>query len=210
MAFWQPFAGWMNFNRLDGSTTALSGCYTVAYRITDEPDDWSRRLNMFKYKDPDAIRRAKQLVRHAVPPLLAKLSINRSDALFIPALSSGETTASRDGVLTLLAEACAGSVNSIWEMRALSKTAHFPLHKLYNAHARQTELEKANYQAFSHRIGRKHVFVVDDLVTRGETLSRIAEAIQKVRPGGTVRGLVLGKTERKLWMQASSVPTLTD
>ena len=204
MAFWQPFAGWMDFSRLDGGSPALDRCYAVAYRITGEPDTWSHRLNAFKAKDADALRRAHKLVHHAVPPLLSKLGINRSDALFIPALSSGETAASRDGVLTRLAEACAASVNSIWEARALTKTAHAPLHKIYGTSGRQAELAKANYQANAARIGRKHVFVVDDLVTRGETLSRIAEAIQKVRPGTTVRGLVLGKTERKSWMQTGS------
>lgn len=85
MAYWQPFEEWIDFRYLDGGSAALQQCYTIAYRITDEPDEWSLRFNAFKRKEEDAIRRAARLAQYAVPPLLQKLGIDRSDALFVPA-----------------------------------------------------------------------------------------------------------------------------
>jgi hypoxanthine-guanine phosphoribosyltransferase len=77
----------------------------------------------------------------------------------------------------------------------LSKQAHKPIHGIFNAAERDAELDKAAYVA--SKLKAKNVFVVDDLVTRGSTLSRIATAIKASNAGVNVYGVALGKTDRR-------------
>ncbi len=80
---------------------------------------------------------------------------------------------------------------------AITKQAHRPIHGIYNAADRQAVLDEAEYEGAN--IDADSILVFDDFITRGDTLSHIAQAILGSNPDATVYGVALGKTERHSW-----------
>jgi hypothetical protein len=112
-------------------------------------------------------------------------------------LSSGETQADPDRAIPYFADQCAGLVGARSDVGALSKNVHQKIHNFYSAEQRDAELEKAEYKA--KKLDAEHVFVFDDFITRGATLSKIATAILEKNPKSKVYGLALAKAERVAW-----------
>lgn len=186
----------MHFPHLDGAGADLDGAYTIGYRITDDgADPWTARFNRFKAKDPAAFVGGAHALSAGMPALLESLGVDPANAVIVPALGSGETSAAADGQLAKMAARAAKVAGTQVEVGALSKQAHKPIHGIFNAAERDAELDKAAYVA--SKLKAKNVFVVDDLVTRGSTLSRIATAIKASNPGVNVYGVALGKTDRR-------------
>jgi hypothetical protein len=147
-------------------------------------------------------RRRRQLSCHLLPirgrlsradNRQAALNVDRRDSVFIAALSSGETTADPNRALPFITKESAGIVGVRFATDALQKNAHGKIHSLYTVGERNAELDKAQYQA--QKLGAKNVFVFDDLITRGDTLSRIAMAILEANPKSKVYGVALAKNE---------------
>ena len=80
---------------------------------------------------------------------------------------------------------------------AITKQAHRPIHGIYDAARRQAVLDEAEYKAGN--IDADNILVFDDFITRGDTLSHIAQAILESNPGATVYGVALGKAERRAY-----------
>lgn len=195
MAGWVPCGEWMHFPLLDGGAD-LDGAYTIGYRITDDAaDPWTSRFNRFKAKDPAAFVGAAHTLSSGMPALLKSLGINPTDAVFVAALGSTETKAGQDGQLAKLAGRVGKVTGARVDVGALSKQAHEPIHGIFNAAKREAELDKAAYAA--SKVKEKNVFVIDDLITRGSTLSRIAAAIKAANLGTKVYGIALAKTDRR-------------
>ena len=195
MANWVRFRSWMFFRYLD-ENVGLSGSYTVCYRFTDDStEQWTARFNKFKAKDENAVENVANVFEKIVPPLVHALNLDASKTCFIPALSSGETNASPRGVLSRIAHRCASATGAAFVRDAITKKAHRPIHDIYAADARGRVLDGANYTAT--KIDTKNVLVVDDMITRGGTLSRTAQAIQRSNPGVNVYGLAFAKAERQ-------------
>jgi phosphoribosylpyrophosphate synthetase len=192
---WTPFVDWMSFPHLDGGG-GFERAFTIAYKMTDEGGElWSTRFERFKSKNKEASVGGLYMMRTGIPPLLAALKLDPKQVVFVPALSSGETQASENGQMSVVARRCAEAAGAKFAQNALSKHVHNPIHGIFNAPGRDAELDKAAYVA--SKIHGKVVFVVDDFITRGSTLSRIAQAIQAANPDMPVYGVALGKTERK-------------
>jgi hypothetical protein len=195
MPGWKAEGEWMHFSHLDGGCD-LDGAYTIGYRITDDAgDSWTARFNRFKAKDQAAFVAGIHALSDAMPTLLKSLGINPSSVAIVPALGSAETKAAAAGQLAKLATRIAKTTGARLEIGALSKQPHNPIHNIFDAGARDTELGKANY--ISSKLPVKTVLVVDDLITRGSTLCRIAAAIKAANPGAKVIGIALAKTERR-------------
>lgn len=196
MAGWQALGEWMYFPHLDGAAADLDGAYTIGYRITDDgADPWTARFNRFKAKDPAAFVGGAHALSAGMPALLKSLGVDPKDTVIVPALGSAETKAASNGQLAKLAVRSAKTTGAQVEVGVLSKRIHKPIHGIFTATEREAELEKANYAASKLKV--KNVFVVDDLVTRGSTLSRIATAIKAANPGVRVYGVALAKTDRR-------------
>lgn len=196
MAGWRALGEWMHFPHLDGAGSDLDGAYTIGYRITDDgADPWTARFNRFKAKDPAAFDGGAHALSAGMPELLKSLGVDPKDSVIVPALGSGETNAAADGQLAKMAVRAAKVVGAQVDVGALSKQVHKPIHGIFNAAERDAELDKAAYVA--SKLDAKNVFVVDDLITRGSTLSRIAAAIKTANPGAHVYGVALGKTDRR-------------
>lgn len=195
MPGWTPFVDWMAFHHLDGGG-GLETAFTIAYKITDDGGElWSNRFNRFKAKNMEAFAGGLKMMRTGIPSLLAALHIDPAKAIFVPALASGETSASEKGQLPVLARLCAEAAGAGFELNALSKQVHKPVHGIFNAADRDAELDKAAYTAT--KLNARDIFVFDDFITRGSTQSRIAQAIKATTPNARVYGIALAKTERR-------------
>jgi hypothetical protein len=203
MAGWTQYAGWMRYAYLD-DCHELGSAYTLSFKFTDHSGErWSGRGVQFKAKQVIALGGAIKTLELAVPSLMAALQLDPEATQFVPALSSGDTVAQPNGFVSKLAEYSARSVNCSLNLSALSKNAHKPIHGLFNAAERQAVLEAANYQ--SGVIDAANVIVVDDIITRGSTLSRIAQAIRATNPEVNLYAIGLMKAERLAYWQGMGV-----
>jgi hypothetical protein len=198
MPNWTPVAGWMAYNYLD-EFAGMDQAFTLAYRITDDSGElWTARFNRFKAKDKEALVGGGQIFVSTLPALMQAIGANPVDSIFIPALSSTETVCTEKGCVSTLAKWSAEATGALYAPGILMKQVHRPIHAIYDAGSRGAELDKAAYVAA--RVDRSTVFIFDDLITRGGTLSRIAQAVRLANPGvGRVYGVALGKTERRAY-----------
>lgn len=197
MADFNVKAGWMEFPWLTASA-GLTATYTLAWRITDNSTEtWTSRFNRFKDKDEKASYGGARLMYHAFPLLLDAIGLNREDCTLVSALSSSETAADPNRQIPWITSQLALSTGAHSAIQALNKQPHNKIHKLGGLAARTVELRKAQYVC--GQLPTRNVFVFDDFVTSGSTLSLIAQAVQATNPKARVFGVALGKTERLSW-----------
>lgn len=197
MPQWVDFHGWMAFRYLD-ENAGLTHSFTIGYRITDNNAEyWTARFNRFKAKDRGAIVGGVTMMKEAVPQLVRGLGLDVSRTTFVPALSSSETVASKKGLLPVLARRCAEATGADFVHDAITKQAHQPIHGIYDAAVRGAVLDNAEYKASN--IDAHNILVFDDFITRGDTLSHIAQSILESNAGTRVYGVALGKAERLSW-----------
>ena len=208
MAQWDNFHGWMRFRWLD-EHAGLAHAFTVGYRFTDDGSEaWTSRFNRFKRKSSPAIYGGLELLQAAVPRLVRGLGLDVSRTVFLPALSSAETTAAEKGVLPVVTCECARATGATFVRDAIRKKAHQPLHRFYTADKRRELLDAAKYR--SAPIEAATVLVFDDFITRGDTLSHVAQAILSANPRVTVYGVGLAKTERRAFWKGQGVEISND
>jgi hypothetical protein len=194
---WKPIGGWMGFPYLSQSQ-GLSHSFALTYKLTDRTSEhWTARMIRFKANNPVANYGAAHLLMGAVPDLMKATLVDIADTVFVPALSSGETVANPKRAIPIITRECAKIVGAKFEVGALSKNVHGKIHNLFHAEERDAELAKAEYK--SKALGAKNVFIFDDFITRGATLSSIAQAVQKANPRAKVYGVALAKAERVDW-----------
>jgi hypothetical protein len=176
----------------------LEGVYALAYRITDVSEDpWTHRLNRFKGHDKAAWAGSAFIFRVAFPKLFNSLKLEADETAIISALSSGATKADPKHFVSRLANFCAKWTGARAELSAVTKQAHPPIHGAGSAAARDAILDTAKYAVAD--VGARTIIVMDDFITRGGTMSRIAKAAVETNPDATVYGVALGKTERRGW-----------
>jgi Taurine catabolism dioxygenase TauD, TfdA family len=150
----------MHFRYLDGGP-GLEGAFTIGYRITDDAGElWTSRFNRFKAKNMEAFAGGLKMMREGMPGLVTALGIDPDKTVFVAALGSGETQARSDGQIPVLTRGCAEAVGAKFELNALSKQVHKPIHEIFNAAEREAELEKAAYTA--GKLPADNVFIFDD------------------------------------------------
>lgn len=198
MPGWYDQNGWMAFRYLDGGH-GLNGSYTLAYKITDDPaETWSERFVRFKDKNKKALWGAAYVLRVAVPELFRGLGIVPAETVLVAALSSGETFADPKRAVPLLVQLVADRTGAGINLDAITKKVHRRIHDLGGAAARDEELGRAEYRA--SQIAARNVVIFDDFITRGGTLSHIAQAIRESSGQVNIFGVALGKTERRSWI----------
>lgn len=208
MLGWNAFHDWMAFDALD-ENFGLTRAFTVGYRFTDDrADAWTRRLNGFKEKQVRALRGGAAVMESAVPGLVRGLGLDASKTVFVPALSSGETVASENGVLWRLTWYCAQVARTGFAGNSITKNAHERLHKYSNADRRREILDAAEFR--SERIQADNILIFDDFITRGATMSHIAQAILESNRRVRIYGVALGKTERRSYWQGRGVEISND
>lgn len=173
----------------------LAGAFVLGYRLEDRPQDpWTARFTAFKF-DADAVslRGGTTLMAHVAPLMVDALGLTRHRTVFAAALRSGETSAAADGPLAEMARCCAASAGCRYQPALLAKDAHLPTGRGgLSQEFRLLLIEDAHYR--SALIDADTVFVVDDLIATGKTLSLAATAIRDRNPGVTVYGFALAKT----------------
>ena len=175
----------------DDSVTAA---FTLGYRIEDRPEDeWSARFTKYKFGPDDASTEgATRLMAYAARILVRGLGLDPSRTVFAPALRSTEKIADQDGTLALLASRCAETCR--YQPGLLQKEAHLPTGRggLY-PEFRGLLVEDADYRSTS--TDADVIFIVDDFIATGKTLSLAATAVLERNPHTTVYGFALSKPE---------------
>jgi hypothetical protein len=95
------------------------------------------------------------------------------------------------------ASVCAPALGVAYLPNLLTKNVHKSLHKCTGAAERELEIARANYRSTQLRGSLKRVLILDDLATRGDTVTAIAKAIRAQSPNIGIIGIALGKSERK-------------
>lgn len=194
----------MYFPELDGLRD-VAGVYTLAWRLTDvgADDPWTARINRFKDANEGSIRGAARALRVALPALLKAQGWDPGKTAITAALSSSDTRLVPTKPLPRTASAIAPALGITNLPNLMTKQPHRSLHSLNSAAERTTELEKAQYKSAAVPAGIRRVLVLDDLATRGDTVSAVADAVRAASPGIKVVGLALGKAERKAFAAGS-------
>lgn len=173
----------------------LEGVFCFGYRIGWTDDKWTVRINQFKTGKPLAtIRKAEATLRTAAPSLFQRIDIDPGDTVVIPALNSKQTAGSADSKNSRLAKAIANGAEAKFVFDCLQKNKHKPLHRQPDADARDQVLNDANYRASV--LNCTNILIVDDIVTRGATMSYIAAAIRQSNPSAQIFGFALGRHVR--------------
>lgn len=208
MAHWKSFRGWMAFDRLDEGV-GLTRAFTIGYRFTDDrADPWTRRFNRFKEKNRTALLGGAAVMSDAVPRLVSGLRLDPASTVFVPALSSRETIASDAGVLWRLARLCARAAQVQFVGDAVTKKVHEPLHMYRNVGRRHEILSGADFR--SKKIAADSILIFDDFITRGATLSHIAQAMQESNQQAKIYGVALAKTDRRSFWQSRGLEISND
>lgn len=193
MVRWIARHDWMEFPRLSVNT-GLDRTFTLAYKLTDKPaEKWSERFGRFKAAERKATVGAARLFYDAFPQMFRSLGLPPRDCVFVSVLSSSETQADPKRAIPFIARELAELVDAREAIAAITKQRHAKIH-LQPAHGRDAELAKAQY--VSGQLPGRNVFIFDDFVTRGSTLSKVAQAVHAANPGSTVFGVALAKNER--------------
>src|SRR5262249_4850849 len=100
-------------------------------------------------------------------------------------------------LLPQLGASVASELQFKWLPSLLSKQPHRPVHGLIGAAERMAELEKAQYKATQVADGLKRILVLDDMTTRGSTLTHIAQAVRAIYAAMDIVGISLGKNEKQ-------------
>ncbi len=192
--------GWLAFDELDSGGAAIEQSFVIGYRFLDNRSEvWTRRFSRFKNDYRPSLNAGASILRTAMPVLLDALGLEGEDVTLIPALRSGERRAPVRGVLPLIAEFCAKGCGSEFRLDLLRKRPHSRLHgRLRTAAEREDIIEEARYRA--GEVESQNIFILDDLITRGTTLSAIASAIIRSNPGVTVYGMALAKNDRQQYL----------
>ncbi|MGI9250488.1 MAG: phosphoribosyltransferase [Pseudohongiellaceae bacterium] len=196
MAQGQKFSGWIKFEQLDVPLQNIESSFTIGYKFLDgESDDWTKRFSGFKDGEAAAVHGGINLMMKIIPLLVTTLNLQPPQIVFIPALSSNETVADENGSMAKMAKACAECAGTHFVLDAIRKEKHAPLHSRQRTSEKRKEiLDNANHR--SESINAEYVFIFDDLITRGETLSHTAQAILAANKDIKIYGIALGKNER--------------
>ena len=184
--------GCLAFDSLDYGS-GVDQSFAIGYRFLDVRDEvWSRRFFRFKTGQPNSVRAGIRVLGVATPIILSELRLRGTNVTFVPALASRETVASQKGLLSRTTQWCASQCGSKFSLQLLSKKKHVSLHgQNRSIYEREDILSSAEYQAGV--VSTPNVFVLDDLITSGLTLSTIAIAIKASNPSIRVYGLALAK-----------------
>jgi len=171
--------------------------FALAWRFKDltTTDAWSARLTAFKEKDARALNGACLVMPYAV----SKRKWPEKTFTMVSAIPSAETSLPKTSGLFQLGKAISSTIKWEWKPELLSKQPHKPLHTIYNAAERAAEV--AGKYSMSHTITTDYVCILDDLITRGDTMADIVRAIKERNPRVLIFGLVLGKSETHSYVQ---------
>jgi hypothetical protein len=171
----------------------LRHVFAVGWRFTDTPDDaWTSRMNAFKRGSAEAIPGAAAVMSEAIQII----KWGERNLCLATALGSRDSELNLNAPLTRMSVFVAEKTGIPYQYGFLKKRPHRSLHQLSSSEERHNEVQNA-YDCQVRGNRQTTYIVLDDFVTRGDTLSEIGRAIRESQPNASVVGFVLGKTERQ-------------
>ena len=166
------FQGLLRYDPLTFSE-GTSGAFVLGYRLEDCPEDlWTARFTRFKFdSDAASIEGGMRLMAHVARLVVPALGLNPDRTVFAPALHSSETHADPEGVLASMARRCAEAAGCRCLPGLLEKEPHLPTGRgCLDPEFRILLVEDAAYRSTCSSADA--VFIVDDFIATGKTLSR--------------------------------------
>lgn len=178
----------------------VAAIYAVGWRIMDAPDEWTDRFSAFKVGERQGVRGACTVV----PQIIKAHRLEAKNIVLVSAISSDETSLNNKASLFKLGHALGKTLGWLWCPSILEKKKHSPLHKMggepgEKATRRDSEI-RGKYTAGPIPEKCDAVVILDDLCTRGSTITEISRAIIAQKKGLKMWGLVLAKNDRKHYM----------
>ena len=187
----------MGFPKIDARHGKVSA-FTIAFNFVDDNSEkWSSRFLRIQKNEETARIAARVLILQAFPLLFDRLNVDREDTVLAPVLLSNETKITDENYISKIARACANAIKCRYAGDLLKKNIHKPLHEIVGTSNINSELNKAAYRA--DRIDAKNVFLFGNFIDRGETLSRVGQAILSLNPNAAIWSITLGKREKHSW-----------
>ena len=171
--------------------------YAVGWRITDEGNDiWARRFLNFKSNNLHDVQGGKRVLKESVLEVIRRENFALAQTGLVTALSSASTKAENGSALYRAAQWIADQIDIKWQPDLLTKKLHPRLHSLSTGAQRSMAVSNT-YKCVN--INLDNLIVLDDFVTRGDTLKEISRAVHQSNSNVRVVGLVLGKHESRIW-----------
>ena len=193
---------WLSLNKINSKGLQSFSddlcLHVLFWRIlNDNPDHfWYHRLIDFKRGSPVALEGAKKMMSQAVPYLLEKWDINDRSVGMLIAMGHDETRVMLGKPLPILAKhICENLPNIHWYPDLLEKDVHEK--STGQSGARKDQVVSGKYRCKKLPPDITSVIVMDDLVTRGATLSEIARAVRCQNQSVNIHPIALGKNERR-------------
>lgn len=196
-------AGWMRLPWLDRLNSPV---YVLAWRFRDDggKDPWTRRINAFKGGDVNACAGAARVLLSALPKLMQQEGWDPLETGVTATLSSSDTACVLTKTLPTLGGIVAGRLRLRWLPDILSKQVHPPMHSVFAVDKRDAIAVQANYRC-SKISGLKHLIILDDIVTLGNTFKNIVNAVHEANPTIKVHCIGLGKSEKLEFARSRAV-----
>lgn len=181
--------------------------FCIGYRIRDDPDEaWTKFVNQVKQGERSAVERAGRALSEA----LRSVSLSRGPYAVCPILGSADQVANpRSAVSVIQQYLCSIELNDrdggahrftdCFDLLSKSRPTR-QLKSLQDHLARDSEIAGAFEATSLESHGASEcgtVVMIDDIVTRGSTMSDAARAIRLMNPDVRVIGLALAKAESK-------------
>jgi hypothetical protein len=189
----------LELHNLDGQSYIIP-VYVLGWRFIEdeEGDQWSRRFLSFKDGIEAAVRGACAVFPEAIK---ATLNIDKKPILLVSASSSSDSCLRSGAPLYRLGSAIGEYMEWEWRPDLLKHKPHKPLHTIRGypgetASQRDSEIS-GKYSCNSVSGEYKGIFILDDLCTRGATVSEIARALKTQLKNIPIWGLALAKNDRK-------------
>jgi predicted amidophosphoribosyltransferase len=188
--------------RLDG-TFNVGLALVIGYRFTDDAaDKWTSRFNAFKAGDARAVRAALAVSNTA----LAEVAPPKGPIIVVGVPGSGEEMLNPARPVGQLSAAVAGTWNAQLDLTLIRKTPHAPIHTQRRLEARRALLDQAQYQAVRSYEDVGTFVIVDDFITRGDTMQRIASCLYESHPHAGFAAYAVAKTENlQFWRDVRGV-----
>lgn len=201
--------GFLRLNGLDTDMALLRTpqhlrYYAVAYRFTDELDeDYTKRIWEFKIGAPPArVASGIEVLKAVMRQILGyQTPTPTTKDYLLTAIGHADKVINRAAPLYKAGAAIADEFGMTYLHRELTKQPHEALSRLKGGRpARAAQIEAATYTCAAGAIQTRNprVIIMDDIMTNGDTLHAIANAVMRAHGGNiNLYFLALGKSERK-------------
>ncbi len=175
----------------------------VGRRFTGQDGDkWTNRFNQFKRGEAPAVRAGVFTLVAA----LAELPVPNGPIMVLGVPGSADRALRLNSPVYYLAQGIAMRWRGTFNGTMIAKDPHDPIHNSTSAAKRNAVLDTANYRSTETHPNVRTFVIIDDLVTRGDTMTRIRQVIGGAHQEAQFVFIALAQTERLSYYREHNWP----